>query len=347
MRRLGHLRLFIALCLLLLAVILLALGWGSVSIPWVQVPSLFWQWASGAPLSPEGVVLWQIRLPRVLLAGLIGGVLAVVGASLQALLRNVLADPYVLGVSSGAALGAVVGGLVSQALFGISGGAGGLLFLWAFGGSLLTLLLLYRIASVHGVLPVQTLLLAGVVINAIFSALVLFAVAMVEPTRLFGLLSWLMGSIGSADYRIVGLLLIYSVVGVALLISRAEQLNLLTLGDESAKSLGVEPERLKRLVFVTTALLTGAVVSLSGMIGFVGMMVPHMVRLLIGPDHRRLLPTAALAGALFLILADLLARSLLAPAELPVGVITALCGGPFFLYILWRRHHGIVIGEGR
>jgi iron complex transport system permease protein len=313
------------------------------------VPSLFWQWISGGPLPPEGVVLWQIRLPRVLLAGLIGGVLAVVGASLQALLRNALADPYVLGVSSGAALGAVVGGLVSQTVYGMSGGTSGgaswLLFLWAFGGSLLTLLLLYRIASVHGVLPVQTLLLAGVVINAIFSALVLFAVAMVEPTRLFGLLSWLMGSIGSADYRIVGLLFVYSLVGVLLLMSQAEQLNLLTLGDESAKSLGVEPERVKRLVFITTALLTGAVVSLSGMIGFIGMMVPHMVRLLIGPDHRRLLPAAAVAGALFLILADLLARSLLAPTELPVGVITALSGGPFFLYLLWQRRQSVVLGE--
>jgi len=292
-------------------------------------------------LSPPAMVLWEIRLPRILLAGLIGGVLAVVGASLQALLRNALADPYVLGVSSGAALGAVVGGLVGHSLHEASL----MLFLWAFAGSLLTLVVLYRISSLHGLLPVQTLLLAGVVINAIFSALVLFAVAMVEPSRLFGLLSWLMGSIGSADYRIVGLLFVYSLIGLLLLFGKAEQLNLLTLGDESAKSLGVEPERLKRLVFVVTALLTGAVVSLSGMIGFIGMMVPHALRLLIGPDHRLLLPAAAVVGAAFLILADLLARSLLAPTELPVGVITALLGGPFFLYLLWQRRQGAIVGE--
>lgn len=327
---------------LLLAVsILAALSWGSVPISWSAMPLLFWQWISGAPLSPPAMVLWEIRLPRILLAGLIGGVLAVVGASLQALLRNALADPYVLGVSSGAALGAVVGGLVGHSLHEASL----MLFLWAFAGSLLTLIVLYRISSVHGLLPVQTLLLAGVVINAIFSALVLFAVAMVEPSRLFGLLSWLMGSIGSADYRIVGLLFVYSLVGLLLLFGKAEQLNLLTLGDESAKSLGVEPERLKRRVFVITALLTGAVVSLSGMIGFIGMMVPHALRLLIGPDHRLLLPAAAVVGAAFLILADLLARSLLAPTELPVGVITALLGGPFFLYLLWQRRQGAIVGE--
>jgi iron complex transport system permease protein len=341
MRRWSRLRVMSMAALFLGVAVVLALGWGSVSIPWTVVPALLWQWLSGAPLSPQAVVLWEIRLPRILLAGIIGGVLAVIGAALQALLRNALADPYVLGVSSGAALGAVIGGLAGGSVYGSSW----TLFLWAFGGGLLTLLLLYRITAVHGFLPVQTLLLAGVVINAIFSSLVLLVVAMVDPTRLFGLLSWLMGSIGSADYRIVGLLFGYSLIGVLLLISRAEQLNLLTLGDESAKSLGVEPERVKRLVFVTTALLTGAVVSLSGMIGFIGMMVPHALRLLIGPDHRRLLPAAAVTGAGFLILADLLARSLLAPTELPVGVITALSGGPFFLYLLWRRRHGVVLGE--
>lgn len=340
-RRWKPARFFILSALLLIGSILLALSWGSVAISWRDIPSLFLQWVGGGPLSPPAMVLWEIRLPRILLAGIIGGVLAVVGASLQALLRNALADPYVLGVSSGAALGAVVGGLVSHSLHDASL----LLFLWAFGGSLLTLFILYRIASVHGLLPVQTLLLAGVVINAIFSALVLFAVAMVEPSRLFGLLSWLMGSIGSADYRIVGVLFVYGLAGLVLLIGRAEQLNLLTLGDESAKSLGVEPERLKRLVFVITALLTGAVVSLSGMIGFIGMMVPHALRLVIGPDHRVLLPAAAVVGAAFLILADLLARSLLAPTELPVGVITALLGGPFFLYLLWQRRQGAIIND--
>jgi len=340
-RRWAPARLLFLTVLLLGGSILAALSWGSVAISWRAMPTLFWQWVSGVPLSPPAMVLWEIRLPRILLAGLIGGVLAVVGASLQALLRNALADPYVLGVSSGAALGAVVGGLVSHSLHEASV----TLFLCAFAGSLLTLVLLYRISSVHGLLPVQTLLLAGVVINAIFSALVLFAVALVEPSRLFGLLSWLMGSIGSADYRIVGLLFLYSLVGLILLLGRAEQLNLLTLGDESARSLGVEPERLKRLIFVVTALLTGAVVSLSGMIGFIGMMVPHALRLLIGPDHRLLLPASAVIGAAFLILADLLARSLLAPTELPVGVITALLGGPFFLYLLWQRRQGAITGD--
>ncbi len=324
-------------------VVTLAVGlrWGSVSISWLAMPGLLREWLSGAP-SPEAIVLWDIRFPRLVLAWLIGATLAVVGASLQALLRNALADPYVLGISSGAALGAVIGGLVMPSLSGH-----GLLFVWAFGGSLLTLVLVYRVTSVHGVLPVQTLLLAGVVINAVFTAIVLMAVAMAEPTKMFGMLAWLMGSLSTADYATVGLLAVWCAIGLTLLISRAPQLNLLTLGDESARSLGVEPEPLKRLVYLTTALLTGAVVSMSGMIGFIGMMVPHLLRLLVGPDHRFILPAAAMLGGVFLVLADLLARSLLSPAELPVGVITALCGGPFFLYILWRRRHGIVIGEGR
>lgn len=283
---------------------------------------------------PAGVILLQVRLPRVLLAFMVGGSLAAVGVGLQALLRNPLADPYVMGISSGAALGA---GLAI--LFGLTGSvlAFSALPLCAMLGGLLAVLLVYRIASGYGYLPVHTLLLAGVILNAVFSAMVMFVTSIMEPNRSFGMMAWLMGTLTAPDYPALSVLALYLLAGVFLLFSRAASLNVLTLGEETARALGVEVESVKKVVFFTAALLTGAVVSVSGMIGFVGMVVPHAMRMVVGADHRLLFPVSALAGGMFLACADTLARTLLAPTEMPVGVVTALAGGPFFIYLLASR----------
>ncbi len=287
---------------------------------------------------PASVILLQVRLPRILLAYLVGGCLAAVGVGLQALLRNPLADPYVLGISSGAALGAAVATLLGVGAVAFTAYA---LPLCAMLGGLLSILIIYRIAATYGRLPVHILLLAGVILNAIFSALIMFITSILEPTRSFGLLQWLMGSLTAPGYPLLAVLTCYVVVGGLILFRQARALNLLTLGDEAARSLGVDAERVKKTVFFASAFLTGAVVSVSGMIGFVGMVVPHAVRMVLGPDHRLLLPASTMVGGAYLVIADTLARSLLAPSELPVGVITALAGGPFFIYLLMNRKSGI------
>jgi len=285
-------------------------------------------------LGTPGVIMIQIRLPRVLMGFLVGASLAGIGVTLQALLRNPLADPYVLGVSSGAALG------VSLAmLLGIGTGFALLptLTLFGFLGGLLSLVLIYRLAQSQGRLPVHSLLLAGVILNAILTALIMFITTIMDPNRSAGLMAWLMGSLTAPTYPALGVFVLYVVVVLAILMHKAQMLNVMTLGEDIARSLGIETEWVKKQLFVLTALLTGAVVSVSGMIGFVGMVIPHVVRMLVGSDHRLLFPASALVGGMFLVVSDTIARTLLAPSEIPVGIVTALAGGPFFLYLLLCR----------
>lgn len=279
-------------------------------------------------------IMQQIRLPRVLLGFLVGGSLASVGVALQALLRNPLADPYVLGVSSGAALGAAIGILLGAGATFLADAA---LPACGFAGGLLALVVVYRMAMDHERLPIHSLLLAGVILNAIFSALIMFITSIMEPNRSYGMTTWLMGTLTSPTYGGLAGLSVYLLFGLFLLFTQMRVLNVLTLGEESARSLGIDTEKTKRFIFMLTALVTGAVVSVSGMIGFIGMVVPHAVRLVIGADHRVLLPASALVGGTFLMGADTVARTLFSPAEIPVGIITALAGGPFFVYLLLRR----------
>jgi iron complex transport system permease protein len=331
----------------LLAVVALVgcLGFGTEVISFSQIVSLvtgamIGQTSSQAGTDPTAVILLQVRLPRVLLAFLVGGSLAAVGVALQALLRNPLADPFVLGISSGAALGAAV-----ALLFGVG------LSMWSlsalpvcgFVGALVALLILYRISTTQFGFSIYTLLLAGVILSAIFSALIMFLTSVSEPNRAFGMYAWLMGSLTGPDYSTLGILVVYLGMGLLVLASQAQSLNLLTMGEEAARSLGVEVERVKKLVFVATALITGAVVAFSGLIGFVGLIVPHAVRLAVSADHRLLLPVAGLTGGVFLMVADTAARTLISPSEIPVGVITALVGGPVFLYLLVNRRARVVI----
>ena len=280
-------------------------------------------------------ILLQIRLPRVLLGFMVGCSLASVGVVLQALLRNPLADPYVLGVSSGAALGAAVGVLCGAGTTFLAEAA---LPACGFAGGIVALVIVYRMATNSERLPIHSLLLTGVILNAIFSALIMFITSILDPNRSYGMMAWLMGTLTSPTYSGLVGVLVYLSISLLLLFRQVRALNILALGEDAARSLGVDTERAKRSIFILTALVTGAVVSVSGMIGFIGMVVPHAVRLAIGADHRLLLPASALVGGTFLMGADTMARTLIAPTEIPVGIITALAGGPFFIYLLlWRK----------
>jgi iron complex transport system permease protein len=286
------------------------------------------------PSDLAGTVVLDLRLPRVLLGALAGAGLAIAGAAFQALTRNPLADPAVLGVASGAALGAVVGQIAGLegsllAVLGLSG--------LAFAGALLAAVAVYLIASTGGRLPIQTLLLAGVITGLFFSAAITLLISLVDFGRLGGILHWLMGSLGPLGYQPVGALAVGLAVAGGAIYAQARALNVLALGEEAALQLGVEAERVKRIVFVAASLLTGVVVAHTGPIGFVGLIVPHGVRLVAGADNRLLIPAAAGAGATFLVLADTVARIAAPPGELPVGVITAFCGAPFFVYLLRTR----------
>ena len=325
-------------------IIVAALRFGAEGISFAEAARILLQAVRGGPAESASqdsaaIILLQVRLPRVLLAFMVGGCLAAVGVGLQALLRNPLADPYVLGISSGAALGAAIALLLG---IGTTVLAVSALPLCAFAGALISILLVYRIAVSYGHLPVHTLLLAGVILNAIFSALIMFITSIVDPNRSFGIMSWLMGTLMAPDYPALAALAVYLFAGGLILFRQGGALNLLTLGEEPARALGVEVERVKKIVFLSAALLTGAVVSVSGLIGFVGMVIPHAMRLLVGADHRLLLPASALVGGMFLTAADALARTLLAPGEIPVGVVTALVGGPFFIYLLMVNKRGFV-----
>jgi iron complex transport system permease protein len=302
-----------------------------------------------APISPGGVVralvglggdveslvVLGLRLPRIAAALLAGAALAVAGAGFQALTRNPLADPAILGVSGGAAFGVVVAQLMG---FGTTVVAALGLTTAAFAGALVSAVVVYLIAARDGQLPLQTLLLAGVIVGLFFSAAITVLISIVEFDRLAGVIHWMLGNLRPLPGGALSVFAALVAGGLWLILDGARQLNLLALGEESARQLGVEGERLKRRVFVGASLLTAVVVAFAGPIGFVGLIVPHGVRLVLGPDNRMLVPAALLAGAGFLLAADTLARSIIAPGEMPVGVITAFCGAPFFVYLLRSRH---------
>lgn len=285
----------------------------------------------------EHTILFSIRLPRILLAGLVGAALSCVGAVFQALLRNPLADPFVLGVSGGAAVGAIVAIIIGLGAipFGIPG--------MAFAGALLALLLVWGLARTESERRTERTLLAGIIVNAFFSALIMFLVSISSGEQLQSVIFWLMGDLAMAGNNDLLLAALFLAAGFSVMIFHARDLNIILTGEEAALQLGVSVERTRWILLISSSLVMGAAVSVSGIIGFVGLMVPHMVRMMFGSDHRLLLPASLLFGAAFLISADAIARIVLAPAELPVGVITALCGAPYFAYLMKRSvrnaHH--------
>ena len=335
-----HRRLFLlvaALAILVTAAI--AATFGSVAIPLETLLRMVAAKMQGAPAvtwSPSWeTILFDIRLPRIVLAGLVGGALATSGATYQGLLRNPLADPYLIGVSSGAALGATIAIVfsVNWVVFAVDA-----LPLFAFFGALAATIGIYVLANAGGRATPTTLILAGVALGAFLSAITSFLMFKGDSAfRTFQIVAWMMGSFSLSNWQQVLMLLPYLAIGWLVLYLHARYLNVLQFGDTQAQQLGVPVERVTLTLIIATSLLTAAAVAVCGLIGFVGLIVPHAIRLVWGPDHRFLLPMAALVGAIFLILADTLARTLLSPSELPVGIITAFCGAPFFLYLLRRK----------
>ena len=320
--------------LILILIMVLSIMMGSVKVGPHRSISILLQsilGLKGAGTETEKTIILSLRVPRALLAGLVGAGLSVSGAIFQALLRNPLADPYILGVSSGAAVGAIVAILM---------GLGTLSFglpLASFIGGLLTILIVFYFGRQERKIHPNTLLLAGVIVSSFLSALIMFFLSISQREELRTIVFWLMGDFSLSNYQAVRLIFPYLLFAFLLLYAHARQFNLILSGEESALQLGVNVERLKLISYLGASLMTAASVSMCGLIGFVGLIVPHSVRLIFGPDHRLLLPASAFVGASFLIASDTLGRTLFSPVELPVGVITAAFGGPFFIYLLRTR----------
>ncbi|MDH0099223.1 iron chelate uptake ABC transporter family permease subunit [Pseudomonas sp. GD04158] len=293
--------------------------------------------AADAAVQQAELILSRIRMPRTLLGLMVGTVLALCGVAMQGLFRNPLADPGLVGVSSGAALGAAVAIVGGAALGGLPEAfAPYLLSACAFVGGLLVTALVYRLGRRDGQTHVATMLLAGIALTALAGAAIGLFTYLADDATLRTLTFWNLGSLNGASYARLWPLLLATLAVALWLPRRARALNALLLGESEARHLGFDVERLKRELVLCTALGVGAAVAAAGLIGFIGLVVPHLMRLLVGPDHRLLLPASALAGASLLLLADLAARLALAPAELPIGIVTALIGAPFFLYLLVR-----------
>ncbi|MCC6468851.1 MAG: iron ABC transporter permease [Alphaproteobacteria bacterium] len=342
-RRLGPGALLAALAACLVAAVIVALGVGPFAIAPARIAAILQDVLAGrappAESAVDAAVLLTIRLPRIALAIVAGGVLALAGAVMQGLFRNPLADPGVLGVSSGAAVGAVgmivlgerMPDLLPRAL--IPWLQPGMAFLCGLGATAFV----YAVARQAGALRPMTMLLAGIAVNAMAGALTGFFTFMSGESQLRMITFWTMGSLGHGAWSAMLPALVPLLLSPVLLLPLARRLDVLLLGEREAGHLGIDPEAVRRRASVGVALGVGAAVALTGVIGFIGIVAPHVVRLLIGPAHRALLPAAALGGAILLLVSDIAARMVVAPAELPIGLVTALIGGPFFLWLLLRR----------
>lgn len=331
----------VTLSVILLVVLVLAVAMGRVPVPMGEVVSVVAQriyriltWQPTTSVTANEIIVWNLRLPRAILAAGVGACLALAGSMMQGLLRNPMADPYVIGVSSGAS----VGGALAFLLFGAFGWSWGIVFtpVLAFFGAVGAVITVYTLARVGGRIPIMNLLLSGIALNTVLSALLSLLIYF-STRELQALIFWLMGSFSGRGWIHVAIMLPHLIVGVILAVFSARELNALSLGEDAAATLGVHVEGSKRRLLFAATLLTAGAVAVSGIIGFVGLLIPHISRLLFGPDHRLLLPTSALLGGIFLVAADLLSRTVIPSAELPVGIITSLCGGPFFLYLLRRN----------
>ena len=328
-------RLTFALLAGLIAVVLVSIGIGAVPIPFSSIAASLAAWV-GAPVAVDETIqsiVLQIRLPRIVLAVVVGMALAASGTVFQGLFRNPMADPYIIGVSGGAALGATTA-IVLGVTFSVAGLSA--VTLLAFAGALLVTLLVYRLAWFRADVVPEHLLLAGVAVGA-FLAAVISALQFASSGNIQQVVFWLMGGFSGRTWEHVWLALPYIIVGYGVARYFARDLNLLVLGDETARSLGVSAVSARRWLIVAGSLMAASAVAVSGLIGFVGLVVPHLVRLITGPDHRRLLPAATLAGGITLLLADTVARTILAPTEIPVGIVTAGLGAPFFIYLLMKN----------
>ncbi|MDQ2975738.1 MAG: iron ABC transporter permease [Acidobacteriota bacterium] len=321
-----------ALSIMLVFIVLVAATLGSERIPVVDtLRALFTGGAnSGALTATQRAILFDIRLPRILLAATVGASLAAAGASYQALLRNALAEPFLLGISNGAA----VGTMVALVFFGANDWTRPVM---AFAGALGATFVVYRLARGRAGASPERLILAGVIVMTFQSSLIVFITTLMDATRIRSFTFWLLGDLSQATSGSLWIAVVATIAGVASLTFKARPLNLLMLGERDAFDLGVEVERVRLQVFLAASLLVGVSVALSGSVGYVGLVVPHLVRMSMSGDNRLTIPASALAGASFVVVADTLARTVIAPRELPVGAITALIGAPLFIYLLKRR----------
>lgn len=308
----------ILLALILIAVSILALNLGPARIPFFNILR---------PQGVESVILFKIRLPRIILGFMVGAALAVAGVIFQGMFRNPLVEPYTLGVSGGAALGVSLSVIAGFPILPLAG----------FLGALGAISLVYFIARRQGYLRISLLLLTGVMISFIASAIILLIMSLSQEHQLHGILFWIMGSLEESNLPLIKLVSLIILTGIAISFLFSRELNVLSLGEEEALHLGVNIERTKRILFILGSLIAGVAVSVSGIIGFVGLLIPHFMRLFVGPDHRILLPASCLAGGIFLIASDTLAKTIISPLELPVGVITGILGGSLFIYFLTKR----------
>jgi len=320
------------------AVAVFALGIGTARIsPGVTMAVLVdhLPWVStGGFTRTQDAIIWDVRLPRVMLAGLVGATLGMAGAAYQAVFRNPLAEPYIIGVAAGASVGATL--IIVSPLF-VTAGLLSPVPPAAFAGALLAVMLAYALARIGRTFSTTSLILSGVAISSLGTSIVTYLM-LTFSERTIAVLSWVLGGFNTADWSDSGILLPYAVVAAAVLLPHARILNVLQLDEHQARHLGVSVERVKITVLAAASLATAAAVSVSGLIGFVGLVVPHMVRLVWGQDYRRVLPLSAFFGASFLIMADLIARTIDPPREIPIGVVTAIVGAPFFLYLLRRNN---------
>lgn len=316
----------ISLVLILILSMLASTAIGPVSIP---LKGVFTALTNLNAQGTESIIISQIRLPRIILAALVGSALAVAGAAMQGLFKNPMADPYVIGISSGAAFGASIAIVVHLSVPVFA-------FLFAAG----TAFLVYNIAKKNGRVPVETLLLSGIAVAAFFSAMTSL-VMYLAGEDLHQIVFWLMGGLWGSDWGKVTVAAPFIFLGTIGIFVFSRDLNAMLLGEEHAQHLGIEVENVKKILLVLVSLITGIAVAVSGIIGFVGLIIPHIARLVVGPDHRILIPVSALIGAISLVWADTLARTIISPTELPVGIITAFFGAPFFIYLLRRKRGNI------
>jgi iron complex transport system permease protein len=311
---------------LLLIVALLSLSVGTVAIPFREVIKFL----TGGVINEENrTILLSIRLPRILLAIIVGGGLSVAGVVFQALLRNPLAEPFILGVSSGGTLGAVIAITFGIGLSVVS------VPVFAFVGSLIVMLIVYNIAQRYGRLDPTTLLLVGIMTGAFFNAIILLTIAL-KHQEARGALLWLMGNLASADFNSLLVVAPFVLFAVVVIFISSRSYNLIAIGEETAANLGLEVEKFKRISYLLASMITGLAVSVSGVIGFIGLLIPHICRMMFGSDHRLVIPVSFFMGAIFLVIVDMISRTIISPAEIPVGAVTAAVGAPLFIWLLSR-----------
>ena len=328
-------RLFISLVIFTFIIALVSLTVGSASISSFEAIKIiinYFTKVSEGNMSEK--IIMNIRAPRVLMALFTGAGLAISGVTFQGLFKNPMGDPFVLGVSSGAALGATIG-----LIFNLEKNNYILITLLAYGGAIVTLMLVYNVARVGNKIPIEILLLSGIAISFLCNSLISL-IMILKKEAMDKIIYWTLGSLNTSSYKQVLLIVPIVVLGSFFIYRRYKDLNILSMGEEDAYSLGVEVEKVKKELIIISSLIVAALVSVTGIIGFVGLIIPHIARMIVGSNHRELIPFSFILGALFLVVCDTISRVIIAPGELPVGAVTALLGAPYFIYLLWKKKRG-------